>query len=161
MTTDCPTSQCNVPREALYNYTVAPDEQSSMRASDIVYKFDDQPMTAFQMEGSVFIDHFVFGEDYHINNLKFIGVNKAFNVSNPTDSRFMYNEQISGILGLAPPKTEEAKKRHFLYQLRDLGVIDYLTFSVYLESSVSGRSDIKFGSYDKDRIEEGHAISMI
>jgi hypothetical protein len=126
-----------------------------------MYKFDDQPMSSVSLEGSLFIDNFEFGIDYPIEDLTFVGVNRAYNVSTSTKVPIEFKETISGVIGLAPPEDEEAKKRHFLYQLKDKGVIDHLTFAIYLESDAVGRSDIKFGSYDSDRIEEGHSLSMI
>ena len=145
----------------MYDYQLAPDEQSSVRVKELIYKFDDQPMNSFQLEGSVFIDDFSFGIDYEIEKLKFVGINRAYNISSTTDTRFMFRENVQGILGLAPPENEEAKSRHFLYQLKEKGVIDHLTFAIYLESVKDGRSDIKFGSYDTDRIEEDHYLSLI
>ena len=118
-------------------------------------------MSSYELEGSVFIDNFEFGIDYPVDLLKFTGINRAFNVSGSVKSPFPYVETISGIIGLAPPENEDAQKRHFLYQLKEKGVIDHLTFAIYLESDAEGRSDIKFGSYDTDRIEEGFALSMI
>jgi hypothetical protein len=118
-------------------------------------------MSSYLLEGSVFIDDFSFGMDYDIKKLKFVGINRAYNISSTTDSRYMYIETVEGILGLAPPENEEAKSRHFLYQLKEKGLIDHLTFAIFLESDKEGRSDIKFGSYDTERIEEGHALSLI
>jgi hypothetical protein len=91
--------------------------------------------------------------------MKISGINRVFNISDPQNT--VYKETVSGVLGLGPPKDEEAKKRHFLHQLKDKGVIDHLTFAIYIESQDPERSDIKFGSYDTARIEEGHTLQMI
>jgi hypothetical protein len=45
MTTDCPRSMCNIAN--LYDYVLAPDEQSNIRVKEVIYKFDDQPMSSF------------------------------------------------------------------------------------------------------------------
>ena len=82
-------------------------------------------------------------------------------MSGPTPKDFPFKETISGVLGLAPPQSAAAKSYHFLYQLKEKGVIDHLTFAIYLESSAIGRSDIKFGSYDTDRVEAGYQLSMV
>jgi hypothetical protein len=99
--------------------------------------------------------------DFSVEDLKFVGVNRAYDISSSTKVPFAFKETISGVIGLAPPEDEEAEKRHFLYQLKDKGVIDHLTFAIYLESDAMGRSDIEFGSFDSDRIEEGYSLSMI
>lgn len=166
MTTDCPTSQCNIANK--YDYLLAPDEESNVRAKETIFKFDDQPMSSFLLEGSLFIDNFEFGIDYLVEELKFIGINRAyygfgFDTSKEphVDSRFMFRENIQGILGLAPPQDEASKNRHFLFQLQEKGVIEHLVFAIFMESDENGRSDIKFGSYDTDRIESGHQLAMI
>jgi hypothetical protein len=82
---------------------LAPDEQSSTKVKDLVYKFDDQPMSQYQLEGSIFIDSFEFGIDYPIDELKFVGINRALNISGSSQKAYPYKETISGVLGLAPP----------------------------------------------------------
>ena len=118
-------------------------------------------MSQYQLDGSIFIDNFEFGIDYPIEDIKFVGINRALNISGSRPEAFPYKETVSGVLGLAPPQNEAAKNYHFLYQLKEKGVIDHLTFAIYLESDAIGRSDIKFGSYDTDRIEDGFQLSMI
>jgi hypothetical protein len=73
----------------------------------------------------------------------------------------MYKESVAGVLGLAPPLDQDGESRHFLYQLKEKGVIEHLVFSIFVESYVNGTSDIKFGSYDTERIEEGHSLALI
>jgi hypothetical protein len=53
------------------------------------------------------------------------------------------------------------KKRHFLHQLKEKGVIDHLFFSIFMESEQVGKSEIKFGGYDQNRIEHGHSLALI
>ena len=74
MTTDCPVTMCQIDEEIKYDYTLAPDEQSNVKVKNLVYKFDDQPMSQYQLEGSIFIDDFEFGIDYPVEEIKFVGI---------------------------------------------------------------------------------------
>ena len=57
---------CQIPEEMKYDFTLAKDEQAATKIKEIVYKFDDQPMSAFQLDGSIYIDDFEFGYEYPI-----------------------------------------------------------------------------------------------
>lgn len=105
MTTDCPSSMCQIPQEIKYDYALAEDEQAASKAKDLVYKFDDQPMSAFQLDGHVYVDDFEFGYDFPVDDIRFIGINRAYNISGSNKESFPFKETISGILGLAPPET--------------------------------------------------------
>ena len=60
-----------------------------------------------------------------------------------------YNETVTGIIGLAPPKTQMAKDRHFLYQLKENGVIEKLVFAISMNSDNGfENSKIEIGNYN-------------
>ena len=82
--------------------------------------------------------------------VNFIGIDQLSDLNN---NRYMFHESISGILGLAPPKNSKEKINNFLYQLHKKGLIDHLTFAIYLQSESKGKSNIKFGSYDKEGLK--------
>ena len=89
-------------------------------------------MNAFRFEGSILIDNFKFG-DTEVGNLKFTGINRVYDGSTFSKAS-AYNETVSGILGLAPPKSQNLESRNFMYQLKEKGVIDYLTFAISMNS---------------------------
>ena len=65
------------------------------------------------------------------------------------------------MIGLAPPQNDHQKSISFLYQLKEHGIIQSLTFAIFLTSEKDDRSNIKFGSYDLKGIEDGHTLNLI
>ena len=117
-------------------------------------------MNAFRFEGSILIDNFTFG-DTEVELLKFTGINRVYDGSSFSKAS-AYNETVSGIIGLAPPQTEQMKSRNFLYQLKEKGVIDYLTFSISMNSENGfENSKVQFGGYDPENIMDGYDLQLI
>ena len=69
-------------------------------------------------EGSILIDHFEKG-----GVMRFVGVNRVYD-GEKFSKAAAYNETVTGIIGLGPPKDESAKDRHFLHQLKENKVIE-------------------------------------
>lgn len=101
MLTSCPSNMCQVDENMKYNYNLAPDHQNHISVDETVFKFDDQPMSSFRMEGQIYIDHFSLGQGTNIDNVKFVGIDKLYDAS--SSGIFTYNERTSGIVGLGPP----------------------------------------------------------
>ena len=48
-----------------------------------------------------------------------------------------------------------------MYQLKDQGLIDYLSFSIYTRNVAGAHSTIKFGGYDEDGLAENSDLTVL
>jgi len=63
-----------------------------------------------------------------------------------------------GILGLSPHKDESKKKLHYLWSLKDSGIIDHAIVSFSVTSKAMGETPYAlFGGYNSTQIVEGQA----
>ena len=71
----------------------------------------------------------------------------------------------SGFLGIAPIKQNVANQAaNFLEQLQTQGLIDHLVVSFYVNADCSAEeycSHIKFGSYDRSSMLDGHELELL
>ena len=165
MISSCPSTMCDISAEHQYDESLALDSQSDNTAKEQVFKFDDQPMSTFFLEGQVYIDNFVIGntensykgDDAKVDKLKFVGIKRLFDTN---DKPFPYKESVSGIMGFAPPSDDQiSNNRHFLMQLKEKEIIDNLIFAISMDSRENFKNaNIQVGSYSPGYIKEGEQL---
>ena len=96
-----------------------------------------------------------------VPNMEFLAVSQIIDAVQGTDYDF-YDIEAGGLLGLAPYYLYPLyKERNFLWNLKQLGVIDHMTFSIYLRPEAGNSSCIKFGSFDTEGLTEGTQLKII
>jgi hypothetical protein len=61
-----------------------------------------------------------------------------------------FSSTATGFVGIQPYTVNSAdKKRSFLWNLYDQGLIDHCVVSIYVREETGNSSVVKFGSYDK------------
>jgi len=82
-------------------------------------------------------------------------VNKFFSITNVQNSKYpSFETGYSGFLGIQPfTKDDSRKEENFMWQLREMKLIDHLTVSFYIVNDDKNfdkvHSIIKFGSMDR------------
>jgi hypothetical protein len=85
-------------------------------------------------------------QDNKCTNFQFLGLYKAEGLEDNTD----------GILGLSPHKNAEKRKLHYLWALKDSGIIDKAVVSFNIASlDMSDESYALFGGIDASQVVNG------
>lgn len=88
-----------------------------------------------------------------------MGIDKLFD---HRSKPFVFEEVVSGIIGLGPAENPEGKSRHFMHQLKQKGTINDITFSIAMDSRDNFKdSNIQFGGYNPGYIKDGSELTLI
>ena len=145
-TTKCTNSACNVPFK--YDAEVSTTEDIVMQKylSDTTDIFNGQKLGFTKFTGKMLKDTVRIQYDETLSQETrtiFLAVE---------DSTSYISSSYSGYVGLAPYSADlTTKSFNFLYQLKQNGYIDYMSFSLYTREDQNGASSstIKFGGYDE------------
>lgn len=118
---------CQMDKTLKYDQTNALDSQEFILVKETIFKFDEQPMSSFKIEGTIYIDDFGFDSGVDASAMKLVGIDKLYDSTQSTKS-YAYNETVTGVIGLGPRSSKQ--DLNFMNQLKSKGVIDYLTFSI-------------------------------
>lgn len=78
-----------------------------------------------------------------------------------TSTTSQFTSEFDGYLGLGPYSENPAMKSYnFMWQLKNLGLIEHLVFSIYISTTAGRNSYIKFGDYDDGSIKSGETLRM-
>ena len=153
-------NSCDIPPALKFNTTLSETETLIVEgyktfAANI---YEGQTLISNEFKGDIWKDSVAFEHNQtsliNLKNVSFLGISESISKQ--------FSSEFSGFLGLAPYSANpQYKDYNFLYQMRALGYIDYLAFSLYTTLDEKERSILKIGGYDQDGMEENEHLTII
>ena len=157
ITSECD-DNCNVLNRYDFTKSNTTNITSSFFQTQITDVFNDTKLAYTRFYGVMWRDHldleYASAEQFDLKNITFMGITAV------ATTRF--KSDYAGFLGLAPIQSDPSnREKNFMFQLKDAGFIDYLSFSLYTKNSNHAHSTIKFGGYDYQGIAQNEHLVIL